>query len=137
MAKRFCGDVRITISYRWSTNQYKAQVSCTRGTRTVRLTLTEVQVVMQERKMFETEALLLPRDSPDAYDIAAKLALDKAMDAVSATNDIESQIAKEIADSAALGLEAGGYKVLREKDYTTWVGEQIHAALPAMFSGNV
>lgn len=132
MAKRFCGDVRIIISYRWSTNQYKAQVSCTRGTRTVRLAYEQVR-----EKFTPNMQALADRDSSEAYDIAARMALDSAMDATSAANDNEQFIAKEIADSAALGLEAGGYKVLREKDYTTWVGEQVHAALPAMFSGNV
>jgi len=132
MAKRFCGDVRITISYRWSMNQYKAQVSCTRGTRTIRLSYDKVRAKFTPFMM-----ALSARDSSEAYDIAAKMALEDAIDATSSANDNESYVAKEIADSAALGIEAGGYKVLREKEYTVWVGQQLGMMAGPIFAGNI
>lgn len=130
MAKRFCGDVRISISYRWSMNQYKATVTCTRGSRTVRITLADIQKRLEPTQDF-TE-----RDTPAAYDFAAKLALDSAMDSTSAEGDIQAYIAKEIADAAACGLEVGGYKILREKDYTAWVARQVAESAAPMFASN-
>jgi hypothetical protein len=124
MARRFCGDVKIDVKFQWTMNQYRAYVQSPRGTRNVRLT---IAAVMKDH----ADPNPLELDSPTAYDRAARVALEKAMDATSAADEQQAYVAKEIADAAALGLSAGGYQVLRAKDYSVWLDQQTAPFLQA------
>lgn len=87
MAKRYCGDVSITLEWRDEKNRYRAVV---RGTKTT-------QVVWVGGR--GTDAV----DSPKAYDAAARAALSFAMEGDT-----------DIADDSALGVADGEYRVTRK-----------------------
>lgn len=122
MAKRFCGDVKMNVKFRWSTSTYKVYVVSAHGRRTIYIALADARGTIG--------ALLdgdgLKADSPEAYDAVAELALEKAMDLTGLPEENDASFA--ISDAAASGLTPAGWRVLRETAYMQWLDEQTSPA---------